>query len=548
MTTLRSPHDHVVAQITRQLRPPHSPTTLAHHLKPSPRRHLPLSHCDQHITSPICLIDDKRRHPTTDSLDDRRTNSSHESASASDETWLTSSVSMTTRRIGDTPTPLPCVTTISQGNTNYVPRNTTASPDPTDIDKCTELEAMRQGLARIQAGHARPSDFLPQHQTTNVDPYIRRTLDEIRRSINEISADAALQQEVQQLRDSVKRLSLCQATTGTASNKSESQLAGLLQDIRASLRVAPYETGQCNIGGQEGGVMRALEEIRQSVHELQAAVDEVGVETEPVVDPTCENAAVMVAINDIRQSLHNLREGVSNAEQDNTNEHEDGAIMEALNEIRQSVNVLVNGTEEGGTEERGTEEEAANEVLQALTEIRNSVRVLAGEDAEGGKDDCGGNEDRQRGDAAMEMAVCAMVRSMEGLQKTVEKISEQLLTERSEGTSRCEKKEKRGKRKKTSKGKLKSSSDSEIDEDDIAQCIKECCQDSCKFGSTCDKLIRFLISQNGNSQRAVAPSVHYLVPPQTHPPRFIAPFYRMPRPMPPPPQAAMALPPPPIPY
>ncbi|KAL5969493.1 hypothetical protein TSMEX_002767, partial [Taenia solium] len=430
MTTQRSPHYHVVAQTTRQLRPSHSPTTLAHHLKPSPRRHLPLSHCDQDITSPICLIDDKRRHPTTDLLDDRRTNSSHESVAASDATWLTSSVSMTTRSIGDTATPLPCVTTISQGNTNYLPRHTTASPDPTDIDKCTELEAMKQGLARIQAGHARPSDFLPQHQTTNVDPYIRRTLDEIRRSINEISADAALQQEVQQLRDSVKRLSLCQATTGTASNKPESQLAGLLQDIRASLRAAPCETGQCNVGGQEGGIMRALEEIRQSVHELQAAVDEVGVETEPVVDPTCENAAVMVAINDIRQSLHNLREGVSNVEQDNTNEHEDGAIMEALNEIRQSVNVLVNGTEEGGTEE-----EPANEILQALTEIRNSVRVLAGENAEGGKDDCEGNEDRQRGDAAMEMAVCAMVRSMEGLQKTVEKISEQLLTERSEGTS-----------------------------------------------------------------------------------------------------------------
>ncbi|KAL5969494.1 hypothetical protein TSMEX_002768, partial [Taenia solium] len=99
-----------------------------------------------------------------------------------------------------------------------------------------------------------------------------------------------------------------------------------------------------------------------------------------------------------------------------------------------------------------------------------------------------------------------------------------------------------------SKGKLKSSSDSESDEDDIAQCIKECCQDSCKFGSTCDKLIRFLISQNGNSQRAVAPSFHYLVPPQTQPPRFIAPFCRMPRPMPPSPQAAMALPPPPMPY
>ncbi|KAL5105697.1 hypothetical protein TcWFU_002325 [Taenia crassiceps] len=562
MTSERSRHDRIVAHITRHIRPSYSPAPTSplpqpsHHLKPPPRGHLPLSRCDQDITSPICLIDEKAGNPVPDLLEDTPTSSSRESA-ASDETWLTSSVSVTSRCVGDTVTPLPCVSAISQGNTNYVPRQTTVSPDPTEIDKCTELEAMKQGLARIQAGHARPSDFLPQHHTTNVDPYIRRTLDEIRRSINEISTDAALQQEVQQLRDSVKKLSVCKATVGGASNESEAQLAGLLQDIRASLRPAPLKADQCNATASgERGIMKALEEIRQSVHELQAAVEEASVETVPVADTTNhDNPAVMAAINDIRQSLHNLCEGVSTVGQDNTNEHEDSAIMEALNEIRQNVNVLVHGTQAGALEE-----EPANEILQALTEIRNSVRVLASEEGQGqgqgqeqeqeqeqsdDKDACG----KDGGDATMEMAACAMVQSMERLQKTVEKISQQLLTNSSKATSQCEKKDRRRKRKKVSRGKSESSSNSEVDEDDIAQCIKECCQDSCKFGSTCDKLIRFLISQNCSFQRASAPSLHYLVPPQAQPPKFIAPFYRMPRsvPPPPPPPATMALPPPPMP-
>ncbi|KAL5105795.1 hypothetical protein TcWFU_005122 [Taenia crassiceps] len=557
MTSERSRHDRIVAHITRHIRPSYSPAPTSplpqpsHHLKPPPRGHLPLSRCDQDITSPICLIDEKAGNPVPDLLEDTPTSSSRESA-ASDETWLTSSVSVTSRCVGDTVTPLPCVSAISQGNTNYVPRQTTVSPDPTEIDKCTELEAMKQGLARIQAGHARPSDFLPQHHTTNVDPYIRRTLDEIRRSINEISTDAALQQEVQQLRDSVKKLSVCKATVGGASNESEAQLAGLLQDIRASLRPAPLKADQCNATASgERGIMKALEEIRQSVHELQAAVEEASVETVPVADTTNhDNPAVMAAINDIRQSLHNLCEGVSTVGQDNTNEHEDSAIMEALNEIRQNVNVLVHGTQAGALEE-----EPANEILQALTEIRNSVRVLASEEGQGqgqgqeqeqeqeqsdDKDACG----KDGGDATMEMAACAMVQSMERLQKTVEKISQQLLTNSSKATSQCEKKDRRRKRKKVSRGKSESSSNSEVDEDDIAQCIKECCQDSLQSDCICEKIIKYLIDQNTSTQ-----PVYYLVPPVTQPPTFIAPIFRAPRPVPPPPPppATMALPPPPMP-
>nr|CDS22178.1 hypothetical protein EgrG_000339000 [Echinococcus granulosus] len=541
MTTQRSRHNHIVAKITRQIGPPDSPTPPSRHPKPPPRRPTLPSRCDQEIASPLCLLEDKRHNPVTDLLERPRTSSSRQSA-ASDETWLTSSVSVASRNTVDTMTPLPCASTISQCNTNYVPHQATASTDPTEIDKCTELEAMKQGLARIQAGHGRPSDFLPEHQCTNVDPYIRRTLDEIRRSINEISTDAALQQEVQQLRDSVKRLSLCQATAGTTSNKSESQLAGLLQDIRQSLRAAPCEAAQCDIASRECGIMQVLEEIRQSVHELQAVVDEDNVEPQPVVDTMCENSAVMHVLDDIRQSLHILREGVSSVEQDNTNECEDGAIMEALKEIRQSVNTLVRGMEAERVEGvEGAEEEHEDEILEALTEIRNSVRALAGEEGEEGADDYKDDGDKRKGDAAMEMAVCAMVQSMEELQKTVEKISEQLLGSMSERKSQCEKKEKARKRKKTKCEKSKSLSDSEIDEDDIVRCIKECCQDSSQSDCICEKIIKYLVNQ-----KTAAPYIYYLVPPVTQPPTFVAPLCRPPRPMPPPPTMPLALPPPPM--
>ncbi|KAH9279753.1 hypothetical protein ECG_07937 [Echinococcus granulosus] len=501
MTTQRSRHNHIVAKITRQIGPPDSPTPPSRHPKPPPRRPTLPSRCDQEIASPLCLLEDKRHNPVTDLLERPRTSSSRQSA-ASDETWLTSSVSVASRNTVDTMTPLPCASTISQCNTNYVPHQATASTDPTEIDKCTELEAMKQGLARIQAGHGRPSDFLPEHQCTNVDPYIRRTLDEIRRSINEISTDAALQQEVQQLRDS------------TTSNKSESQLAGLLQDIRQSLRAAPCEAAQCDIASRECGIMQVLEEIRQSVHELQAVVDEDNVEPQPVVDTMCENSAVMHVLDDIRQSLHILREGVSSVEQDNTNECEDWRHY-------------------GGTQRDSTE-------CQYPCPW-NSVRALAGEEGEEGADDYKDDGDKRKGDAAMEMAVCAMVQSMEELQKTVEKISEQLLGSMSERKSQCEKKEKARKRKKTKCEKSKSLSDSEIDEDDIVRCIKECCQDSSQSDCICEKIIKYLVNQ-----KTAAPYIYYLVPPVTQPPTFVAPLCRPPRPMPPPPTMPLALPPPPM--
>ncbi|VDK37072.1 unnamed protein product [Taenia asiatica] len=90
---------------------------------------------------------------------------------------------------------------------------------------------------------------------------------------------------------------------------------------------------------------------------------------------------------------------------------------------------------------------------------------------------------------------------------------------------------------------MKSSSDSEIDEDDIAQCIKEYYQDSSRSECICEKIIKYLVGQNASAQ-----AIYYFVPPVTQPPTFIAPLCRPPGPMPPPPQAAMALPPPPIPY
>ena len=502
-------------------------------LDPIKRRPLLLSPIDQNIASPVCVFDDQSTQSVTIHSSDIE-ETSNESYNTDDEQSSASWITSTSRKTPDlAPTPLSC----AQCNTNYAPNGMAMSSDPSEIDRCTELEAMRQGLARIQAGHGRPSDFLPERQSANVDPFVRRTLDEIRQSIHQISNDAALQNEVQELRQSVNALSQYQASTGRPSNASESQLAGLLQDIRQSLR--PVPSGEVV---QDSSVMQALEEIRQSVHALQAAVE--GDEAEPgagVNQDTEESTTnpVLEVLNDIRQSLHVLEGGTGGTEQEESNDLGNAAVLEALNEIRDGVNVLVNNADTAAETEKDENHEA---ILGALSDIRQSVRYLADHGQTfTAVDDSTKEEPEESENCEGEVvkATCSMAKSMEDLQKTIEMISAKLVDKCDEA---CKSKKSKSKCEKRKKSKCKKP-EPEICEDELSECIKECCKEPCKLSATCDKLIRFLIAQNcGGPRGGGAPAVHYLVPPTTTPvPRFIAPFPRHPRPLPPPPPSQTAM-------
>ena len=550
-----SRHGHIAATITRQIR---RPSRLIDPIKKKP---FILSPVDQNIASPMCLFDEQSTQSlTVRSSDSEQASSDNESSSTSagsnvsdsepsttlDGTWTTPNVSRISRRARDLGLITSSRAQISQCNTNYAPNGLPMSTDPSEIDKCTELEAMRQGLARIQAGHARPSDFLPERQGGSIDPYVRRTLDEIRQSINQISNDAALQNEVQELRQSVKALNQFQAAPGRLTNGSESQLAGLLQDIRQSLRpVPPSEATLDNAGNPMDSVMmRTLEEIRESVHALQAAVEGEELEPECEAQQSTEesNNQMMEVIDEIRQSLRALEEGTTGTDQDNTNENENTAILEALNDIRQSVNALVNNTDPTPESDKGEQQEA---ILGALTDIKKSVKLLADQG-----DSRAAEDDFMKGQCEGEVAkaTCDMARSMEDLQKTVEMITDKMLNKCTvvckpeKSKDKCKKSHKR---KKSKCKKPKPPPESELSEDELSECIKECCKDSCKIGSTCEKLIKFLISQNASAPKNGAPAVHYLVPPAAQAPRFIAPYPRPPRALPHPPalpQAQVGLP------
>ncbi|VDD80933.1 unnamed protein product [Mesocestoides corti] len=515
MSSQMSRHDEIIAEITRQIKKPKSTQKKSHHLWTLNRKPPIPSCCGQSASSPACLFDGKVRESSSGLTSSREDVKSQQS----DGTWTTSSMSLATRDTSVAPTPIPPVK-LTQCNTNYGKLQSTVASDPTDIDKCTELEAMKQGLARIQAGHGRPSDFLPEYQKQKVDPYLRKTLDEIRQSIVELSNDDALHQEVHQLRESVRELALDRRRPNSVSkpSKRESQVVGILKDIRDDFKsLRPGGSVHVPVG-QDTAIMKELQEIRKTIHILQDAVDDVAVE--PLVEPKGENAEIMDALHDIRQSLHQIIEGGEAVEQENVNKVEENPVMEALDEIRQSIHALT-------VEMQEEPEEPMDQVMQALTDIRQSVHILTGEDTQ--------NDDSHAS------ATNAMARELGELRKTVEKISEQLspipnagrgenVSEVSEestykDSSATKKKSKMNKRNKSKSRKSRLPKDTG---DDILELGRECCQDSCKLGCTCDRIIKYLIDQNNPSKELASgtPSIHYIVPPVTHPPTFIAPTYR----------------------
>ncbi|KAM7534382.1 hypothetical protein Aperf_G00000106622 [Anoplocephala perfoliata] len=500
--------------------------------------------CDQEITSPLCLNDETNQSPVTDSENELEVTVYSDSSS---ETAASSSRSIATQnRLNSNEI---------QRNTNYMSKQCPCGcTDPSRIDKCTELEAMRQGLARIQAGHGRTSDFLPDKQVTSVDPYVRRSLDDIRRSIYEISNENALQQEVKELKQSVRGLT---KSPGMRS-KRESQIAELIQDIRNSV-VEPSQPSQAN------AMMSTLEEIRNGIQQLTRAVEGVQVEPKPEPVEKPGNTPIMEALGEIQQSLHILLGGIEPEIQDKIGKTEDNAIMNAIHDIRSSIRQLETTAEE--EEER----RQAGELVDALAEIRQSVKVMADQSdranvVEKQHTEIAANETgNAKTNEAIEKVTNTIAKSFEELQKTIEDLSEKIIAEKLKEVPPIEEKKpkkctKKKKRKKGSKCRCKNESENDDDDDDddregdgkddrtkFARRIKDCCKDSCQIGKTCDKIIEFLIKKEKKTQEPSGgcPPIQLLM--QNQPPRFLAPIFRPPPRLFPPMQQPMALPLPPPP-
>lgn len=485
-----SRHDPPHTKISRKHRHrDSSPIRASHPPLSSHRRPLILTKCDQEITSPLCADD-----------------VSEDGGSEASDTTIT------TERSNDLPINS-YLSLISQGrinsqaqiNTNYISRQCPCTCcDPSSIDKCTELEAMRRGLARIQAGHGRPSDFLPDKQNSLVDPYIKNSLDDIRRSIMEV-------------KESKQNF--------TGNETAESQLAGLIKDIRESV-VNPPNTGFAK-SSQDNAVMDTLQEIRNGIQQLTKAIEGVQAETKAGLAVKSEDAHVIEALGEIQQTLHTLLGIPEPVIRAKAEKPENKTVMGAINEIRKSIKQLETNTEDE------VERQQADELIEAISEIRQSVRVMAGHSP--ATDD---EVTHEKSDVTVEKVTDTMAKSFGELQKTIEKISEQLIHEKEDGRFQSEKeKRKKGKKEKRKKQKRSRSMSDTESEDSFtdSDSDRECCKDSHRIGKTCDKIIDFLISNEKKS--GAYPQIQLLMPNQ--PPRFLAPMFR------PPPRPQMALPPPP---
>ncbi|VDO03015.1 unnamed protein product [Rodentolepis nana] len=459
-----------------------SPIRASHPPLSSHRRPLILTKCDQEITSPLCVAEGI---------------SDNDRSEASDAT-------ISIERSNDLPINS-CVSLISQArinsraqiNTNYISKQGTCMCcDPSSIDKCTELEAMRRGLARIQAGHGRPSDFLPDKQDSPVDPYIKNSLEDIRRSI----------MEVKETKQNV-------IGNGTA----ETQLAGQTNPTSAD-----YASS-----GQDSHVMITLHEIRNGIQNLTRAIEGVHVGTRANPNAKPEDAPVIEALGEIQRSLRTLLGFPEHLPYEQAEKHENHTVMGAINAIRTSIRQL----ETGAHDDIGRQQ--AGELAEAISEIRHSVRAMAGHSPI--TDD---ETTHEKSELTVDKVTDTMTKNFEELQKSLEKISELLMHENGDGKFQLDKEKcKREKKEKKKKHKrCRSMSDSESE--DIctdSDSDRECCKDSHRFGKTCDKIIDFLISNEKKS--GTYPQIQLLMPNQ--PPRFISPMFR------PPPRPQMALPPPP---
>nr|CDS32883.1 expressed protein [Hymenolepis microstoma] len=451
-----------------------SPIRASHPPLSAHRRPLILTKCDQEITSPLCVVEGIRDNDGSEASDTTI------SVERSNDLPNNSYVSLISQAR---------INSRAQINTNYISKQGPCTCcDPSSIDKCTELEAMRRGLARIQAGHGRPSDFLPENQESPVDPYIKDSLDDIRRSIMEVKESK-------------------QSHVGNVN--AESQLAGLIKDIRESV-VKPSSAGLAS-SSHESAVMNTLHEIRNGIQSLTKAIESVHLGVRANSDIKPEDAPVIEALGEIQRSLRTLLGFPEPATYAQAEKPENHTVMGAINAIRTSIRQLETGAQDE------VERQQADELVEAISEIRHSVRAMTGHSPV--TDD---ETTHEKSDLAVDKVANTMTRSLGELQKSIEKISEQLMHDKKE------------KKKKHKRSKSMSDSESE-DVFTDSDSDRECCKDSHRIGKTCDKIIDFLISNEKKS--ATYPQIQLLMPNQ--PPRFLSPMFR------PPPRPQMALPPPP---